>query len=158
MLLAFACFRIFMPFQLDVKSAFLNGYILKEFYIKQPFSFESHNFSNYVFKLKQALKAWYERLNKFLILKGFNMSKIDSTLFLKYKNHNLIIIQIYVNDILFGANNKSLCKEFEHCIYKEIEMTKMRELAFLLRRQIKQENDGIFINQVKYNKDLIKKV
>jgi hypothetical protein len=71
MLLAFACFKIFKLFQLDMKSTFLNSYIPEEFYVKQPFSFKSHNFSNYVFKLKQA--PWHERLSKFLILKGFNM-------------------------------------------------------------------------------------
>lgn len=56
-----------------MKSSFLNGYILEEFYVEQPFSFESHKFSNYVFKLKQAPQASYERLSKFLILKGFNI-------------------------------------------------------------------------------------
>jgi hypothetical protein len=73
MLLAFACFKIFKLFSIGYEKYFLKCYILEEFYVEQPFSFESHNFSNYVFKLKQAPQASYERLSKLLILKGFNI-------------------------------------------------------------------------------------
>ena len=97
----------------------LNGFINEEVYVEQPPRFESFNFPNHVFKLKkelyglkQAPRAWYERLNKFLISSGFKMGKIDTTLFIKPKDNNMVIVLIYVDDIIFGAINVSLCREF----------------------------------------------
>ena len=119
MLLAFVCFKNFKLFQMDVKSAFLNGFINEEVYVKQPPDFENHHFPNHVFKLlkalyglKQALRAWYERLSKFLIDKGFNRGKVDTTLVIEVKGSDILKVQIYVDDIIFGATNKSLCEEF----------------------------------------------
>ena len=92
MLLAFACFKDIILFQMDVKSVFLNDFINDEVYVEQPPDFQSFNFPNHVFKLKktlyglkQALRAWYERLSKFLLKKGFKIGKIDTTLFIKTK-------------------------------------------------------------------------
>ena len=100
---------------MDVKSAFVNGFINKEIYVEQPPGFESFNFPNHVFKfkkalygLKQAPRAWYERLSKFLISSGFKMGKIHTILFIKPKENDMLIVQIYVNDIIFGATNVSL--------------------------------------------------
>jgi hypothetical protein len=91
------------------------------------------------------------------------MGKIDLTLFIKYKNHDLIIVKIYVN-ILFDVTNEFLCKEFEYCMHKEFEMSMIKEemsmikeFTFFLIHQIKLENDDIFIIQAKYTKELIKK-
>ena len=91
MLLAFACFMDFKLFQMDVKSAFLNGDLNEEVYVEQPPGFESVSFPNHVFKLKKALyglkqapRAWYETLSKFLIEKGFQRGKVDKTLFIKH--------------------------------------------------------------------------
>ena len=90
---------------MDVKSSFLNGFINEEVYVKQPLSFENHHFPNHVFKLskalyglKQAPRAWYERLSKFLIENGFNRGKVDTTLFIKVKEHDILVVQIYVDD------------------------------------------------------------
>ena len=90
MLLAFASFMNFKLYQLDVKSAFLNDFIEKEVYVKQPLGFENFEFPNHVFKLskalyglKQAPRAWYERLSNFLLEKGFYKGKVDATLFIK---------------------------------------------------------------------------
>ena len=98
-----------------MKSAFLNGFITEEVYVDQPSTFESFNFPNHIFKLKKALyglkqapRAWNERLNKFLISSGFKMGKIDTTLFIKLKENDMLIVQIYVDDIIFGATNVSL--------------------------------------------------
>ena len=75
---------------MDVKSAFLNGFINEEVYVEQPPSFQNFEFSNHVFKLtkalyglKQAPRAWYERLSKFLLENSFNRGKIDTTFFIK---------------------------------------------------------------------------
>ena len=114
MLFAFACHKIFILYQMDVKSVFLNGFINEEVFVEQPPGFESFNFPNHVFKLKKALyglkqapRAWYERLVKFLISSGFKMGKIDTTLFIKPKDKDMLIVQIYVDDIIFGATNGS---------------------------------------------------
>jgi len=164
MLLAFACYKDFKLFQMDVKSAFLNGLISEEIYVEQPPGFESHEFPNHVFKLtkalyglKQAPRAWYERLSGFLLEKGFTRGKIDTTLFTKTKNNDLLIVQIYVDDIIFGSSNENMCSEFSKIMQKEFEMSMMGELNFFLGLQIKQTKNGIFINQSKYIKDLLKK-
>jgi hypothetical protein len=119
MLLAFACFKDFKLFQIDIKSAFLNGFIAEEFYVEQPPRFENHEFPNHIFKLskalyglKQAPRAWYERLSGFLIEKGFTRGKLDTTLFLMFDGKDMLIVQIYVDDIIFGSTNENLCKDF----------------------------------------------
>ncbi len=104
---------------MDVKSAFLNGYINEEVYVVQPPSFENHQYPNHVYKLnkalyglKQAPRAWYERLSKFLLDHEFSRWNVDTTLFLKKKNKDMLVVQIYVDDIIFGATNNRLCEEF----------------------------------------------
>ena len=115
MLLAFACYMNFKLYQIDVKSVFLNGFITEEVHVEQPPEFENHEFPNHVFKLskalyglKQAPRAWYDRLSKFLIDNNFTREKIDNTIFIKTKNHDMLIVQIYVDDIIFGATNKNV--------------------------------------------------
>ena len=164
MLLAFASHKEFILYQMDVKSAFLNGYIVEEVYVEQPPGFQDHKYLDYVFKLKKALyglkqapRAWYDRLSKFLLQNGFSIGKVDTTLFTKTKGVDLIIVQIYVDDIIFGSTNVSLCEEFSKCMHSEFEMSMMGELNYFLGLQIKQTKEGIFINQAKYVKDLLKK-
>ncbi|XP_062104243.1 uncharacterized protein LOC133815415 [Humulus lupulus] len=164
MLLAFACHKNFVLYQMDVKSAFLNGYIMEEVYVSQPPGFQDHKHPNHVYKLKKALyglkqapRAWYDRLSTFLISNGFSMGKADNTLFIKRKSKDIIIVQIYVDDIIFGATNDVLCEEFSKCMHSEFEMSMMGELNFFLGLQIKQQKNGIFISQSKYIKDLLQK-
>nr|CAN71245.1 hypothetical protein VITISV_011091 [Vitis vinifera] len=164
MVLAFACFKDFVLYQMDVKSAFLNGFINEEVYVEQPPGFQSFNFPNHVFKLKKTLyglkqspRAWYERLSKFLLKKGFKMGKIDTTLFIKTKENDMLLVQIYVDDIIFGATNVSLCEEFSKCMHSEFEMSMMGELNFFLGLKIKQLKEGTFINQAKYIRDILKR-
>ena len=113
MLLVFACFKDFVLYQIDVKSVFLNDFINEKVYVEQPPGFQSFNFPNHVFKLKkafyglkQAPRAWYERLSKFLLKKGFKMGKIDTTLFIKTKEKDMLLVQIYVDDLIFGAQSQ----------------------------------------------------
>ena len=119
MLLTYALFMDFKLHQMDVKSDFLNGFIEEEVYIEQPPGFESFDFPNHVFKLskalyglKQALRAWYEILSNFLLEKGFSKGKVDTTLFIKKSKIDLLIVQMYVDDIIFGATNYCLYEEF----------------------------------------------
>ncbi|KAH9763753.1 hypothetical protein KPL70_001275 [Citrus sinensis] len=164
MLLAYACHKDFILYQMDVKSAFLNGYIMEEVYVKQPPGFENEKFPDHVYKLskalyglKQAPRAWYDRLKNFLLDNDFSMGKADTTLFVKHKNQDILIVQIYVDDIIFGSTNELLCKEFSSCMSQEFEMSMMGELKYFLGLQIKQNEEGIFINQAKYVKDLLKR-
>ncbi|GJS68337.1 retrovirus-related pol polyprotein from transposon TNT 1-94 [Tanacetum coccineum] len=108
--LAYACALDFKLFQMNVKSAFLNGFINEEVYVAQPPGFIDFAKPNHVYKLKKALyglkqdpKAWYDRLKVFLIKHDYNMRMVDNTLFTKKKGSSLIIVQIYVDDIIFGS-------------------------------------------------------
>ena len=149
---------------MDVKSAFLNGFINEEVYVSQPPGFESYEHPDYVYKLKKALyglkqapRAWYDRLSKFLLENNFERGKVDNTLFIKKKGKDILLVQIYVDDIIFGATNETLCKDFSSMMQEEFEMSMMGELNFFLGLQIKQAKDGIFISQTKYCKELLKR-
>jgi len=154
----------FKLFQMDVKSVFLNGYINEEVYVDQPPVFEDHQYINHVFKLKKALyglkqapRQWYERLSNFLLSQGYERGMIDNTLFIKKSNSEIIVVQIYVDGIIFGATQDSLCEEFVAAMKGEFEISMMRELSFFLRLQVKQTKDGIFLCQSKYCKEILKK-
>ena len=125
-LLAFACFKGFKLFQMDVKSAFLNGVIEEDVFVEQPPGFENSKFPNHVFKLKKALyglkqapRAWYERLSTFLLERSFEKGSVDTTLFLKKFGKYILIVQIYVDDIIFGSSNKNLCDDFSKTMSSE---------------------------------------
>ncbi|GJW03756.1 retrovirus-related pol polyprotein from transposon TNT 1-94 [Tanacetum coccineum] len=107
--------------------------------------------------LKQAPKAWYDRLKAFLIKHEYKMGMVDNTLFTKKKSSNLVIVQIYVDDIIFGSTCQDMCDEFAKIMHDEFEMSMMGELNFFLGLQIKQMEDGIFFNQSKYIKEMLKK-
>ncbi|GJY33546.1 retrovirus-related pol polyprotein from transposon TNT 1-94 [Tanacetum coccineum] len=163
-LLAYACALDFKLFQMDVKSAFLNGFINKEVYMAQLLGFIDFEKPDHVYKLKKALyglkqapKAWYDRLKAFLIKHEYKMEMVDNTLFTKKKSSNLIIVQIYVDDIIFGSTCQDMCDEFAKIMHDEFEMSMMGELNFFLGLQIKQMEDGIFFNQSKYIKEMLKK-
>ncbi|GJY73514.1 retrovirus-related pol polyprotein from transposon TNT 1-94 [Tanacetum coccineum] len=149
---------------IDVKSAFLNGFINKEVYVAQPPGFIDFEKPNHVFKLKKALyglkqapKAWYDRLKAFLLDHLYTMGLVDNTLFTKKRNSHIIIVQIYVDDIIFGSTCQELCDDFSKIMHDEFEMSMMGELNFFLGLQIKQLEDGIFFNQSKYVKEMLKK-
>ncbi|GKC16756.1 retrovirus-related pol polyprotein from transposon TNT 1-94 [Tanacetum coccineum] len=162
--LAFATYMNFIVYQMDIKSAFLNGKLKEEVYVKQPSSFESSEFPNHVCKLdkalcrlKQAPRAWYETLSTFLIKHKFVRGKIDNTLFVYKTQTDVILVQIYVDDIIFGSTSTKLCKQFAKLITQRYEMSMTGVLTYFLGFQIKQPERGISINQEKYVKDLLKK-
>ncbi|KAK8624782.1 hypothetical protein V6N13_089668 [Hibiscus sabdariffa] len=113
--------------------------------------------SKALYGLKQAPRAWYERLSTFLVEKGFSKGKVDTTLFIKNDGKDILVVQIYVDDIIFGSTNELLCQDFAKWIQGEFEMSMMGELSFFLGLQIKQRKDDIFINQAKYIKEKLKK-
>jgi len=129
---------------MDVKSAFINGYLKEEVYAMQPTGFENTEFPNYIFKLdkalyglKQAPRAWYKHLSNLLLENDFRRGKVDNTLFLKSKEEHLLIVEVYINDIIFGATHNDLCDEFSKIMRSEFEMSIMGELNFFLGLQIK---------------------
>jgi len=164
LLLAYACLKGFKLHQMDVKSAFLNGFIDEEVYVSQSPRFEDHNNPDYVFKLKKALyglkqapRQWYERLSNFLLSQGYERVETDKTLFIKNSCNDIILVQVYVDDIIFCSTNESLCEQFVATMQGEFEMSMMGKLNFFLGLQVKQVEHGIFLCQAKYCRELLKK-
>jgi hypothetical protein len=162
-LLAFSMAKGFKLYQMDVKSSFLNGFLEEEVFVKQPPGFKSVEFPHKVYRLRKALYglkqapcAWYDCLRGFLFSKGFEMGKVDKTLFLR-QGDDILIVQVYVDDIVFGGSSHSLVARFVEDMSKEFEMSMMGELQFFLGLQIKQAKDGTFVHQAKYTKDILKK-
>ena len=110
-----------------------------------------------LYGLKQAPRAWYETLAQFLIESGFTRGTIDKTLFYLKNGKDLLLVQIYVDDIIFGSTNDKLCKKFSKLMQSRYQMSMMGEMNYFLGLQVKQTDDGIFINQSKYTKNLLKK-
>jgi hypothetical protein len=138
-LLAFSVAKGFKLYQMDVKSAFLNGFLEEEVYVKQPPGFESVEFPHKVYMLRKALyglkqapRAWYGRLRGFLFSKGFEMGKVDKTVFLLKQGNDILIVQVYVDDIVFGGSSHFLVARFVEDMSKEFEMSMMGELQFFL--------------------------
>jgi hypothetical protein len=132
--------------------------------VRQPPEFESVEFPHRVYKLRKALyglkqapRAWHARLWGFLFSKGFEMGKVDKTLCLLRHGDDILIVQVYVDDIVFCGSSHSLVAWFAEDMSKEFEMSMMGELQFFLSLQIKQANEGTFVHQAKYTKDILMK-
>ncbi|GJU97551.1 ribonuclease H-like domain-containing protein [Tanacetum coccineum] len=109
-----------------------------------------------LYGLHQAPRAWYDTLSTYLLENGFRRGIIDKTLFIKKDKGDILLVQVYVDDIIFGSTKKSLCTEFESLMHKRFQMSSMGELTFFLGLQVKQKDDGIFISQDKYVADILK--
>ncbi|KAF5768399.1 putative RNA-directed DNA polymerase [Helianthus annuus] len=162
--LAFAVNHNMKVFQMDIKSAFLYGTLQEEVYVCQPPGFEDPFYPDHVYRLnkalyglKQAPRAWYETLSNFLLSNGFKRGTIDKTLFLKWRGKDLMIVQIYVDDIIFGSTCTKMCEEFRELMTVEFEMSAMGELQCFLGLQVQQMQNGTFIHQSKYAKELLTK-
>nr|GEX11692.1 copia protein [Tanacetum cinerariifolium] len=155
--IAYAAHKSFPIYQMDVKTAFLNGPLKEEVYVAQPEGFFDPYHSKKVYRLMKALyglkqtpMAWYDELSKFLTSKGFNKGTIDPTLFMIRYGEDILLVQIYVDDIIFGSTKPKFSKRFEKLMHGRFEMSFMREMKFFLGLQIHQSPRGIFINQAKY--------
>ncbi|GJW38393.1 putative ribonuclease H-like domain-containing protein [Tanacetum coccineum] len=160
--LAYASFIGFIVYQMDVKSAFLYGTIKEEVYVCQPPGFKDPHFPDKVYKVEKALyglhqapRAWYETLSTHLIENRFRRGTIDKTLFIKKDKGDILLVQVYVDDIIFGSTKKYLCDEFEGLIHKRFQMSSMGEFTLFLRLQVQQKEDGIFISQDKYVAEIL---
>ncbi|KAL1191699.1 Retrovirus-related Pol polyprotein from transposon RE1 [Cardamine amara subsp. amara] len=161
-LFGMSCALNFRLHQMDVKSAFLNGILQEEVYVEQPKGFDVSSKESHVYKLKKALyglkqapRAWYNRLTTFLINQGYERGSVDKTLFVLSNNSGLIIVQIYVDDIVFGSTCQELVDQFVQAMTQEFEMSMCGEFTYFLGLQVKQTDDGIFVTQSTYAKNLV---
>ena len=164
MFLAFASYKKLRVYQMDVKSSFLNGYLEEEVYIEKPEGFQLNNKGDYVCKLKKALyglkqapTAWYERLDSYLQLQNFKRGSTNNNLYCKMVGYSMIIVEVYVDDIIFGSDDEEMSKAFAKRMQQEFEMSFLGELNLFLGVQIVQSKEGIFIHQSKYVKDMLKR-
>eukprot|EP00253_Pinus_taeda_P008929 PITA_08929 len=149
MFLALSSFRKFKVYQMDVKSAFLNGDLEEEVYIEQPKGFILGNDAKLICKLKKALcglkqapRAWYYRLDNYLQQQGFTKGSVDSNLYTKIENDKMLIIVVYVDDIIFGSNEESVNQKFASIMQQEFEISLLGELTYFLGLQVHQTKDG----------------
>nr|GEX71532.1 retrotransposon protein, putative, unclassified [Tanacetum cinerariifolium] len=130
---------------MDVKMAFLNGPLKEEVYVAQPDRFVDPDHLEKVYRLRKALyglkqapRAWYDELSKFLTSKGFTKGTIDPTLFTMRYGEDILLVQSYVDDIIFGSTNPKYSKRFEKLMHSIFEMSLMGEMKFVLGLQIHQ--------------------
>jgi hypothetical protein len=133
-------------------------------YVRQPLGFKSFKYPDRVYKLskalyglKQAPQAWYARFKTFLLEQGCIMGSVDKTLFILNHGTDFLLVQIYVDDIIFGGSSHSIVSRFQEMMESEFQMSMMGELTFFLGIQAKQMKQGTFMHQAKYTKDLMKK-
>ncbi|GJT38844.1 retrovirus-related pol polyprotein from transposon TNT 1-94 [Tanacetum coccineum] len=136
----------------------------REVYVSQPEGFIDPEFPNHVYRLKKALyglkqasRAWYDKLSSFLIEHRFTKGIIDPTLFTRSHRGDILLVQVYVDDIIFGSTNPDFSKRFANLMKNNFEMSMMGELKFFLGLQVYQSPRGIFISQSQYAIELLKK-
>ncbi|GKE08445.1 retrovirus-related pol polyprotein from transposon TNT 1-94, partial [Tanacetum coccineum] len=151
-------------YQMDIKTDFLNGKLKEEVYVSQPEGFVDQDNPSHVYKLKKALyglkqapHAWYDMLSSFLISQHFSKGAVDPTLFIRQAWKDLLLVQIYVDDIIFASTNTAMCDEFANQMTTKFIMSMMGQMSFFLGLQISQSPRGIFINQSKYAFEIVKK-
>ncbi|GKF00327.1 retrovirus-related pol polyprotein from transposon TNT 1-94 [Tanacetum coccineum] len=137
--IAFAAHMNMVVYQIDVKTAFLNGIIREKVYVSQPDGFVDGENPNHVYKLnkalyglKQAPRAWYDLLSSFLLSKGI----VDPTLFIRREGKDILLVQIYVDDIIFASTDPDLCESFSDVMCSKFKMSMMGKLSFFLGLQI----------------------
>jgi hypothetical protein len=163
MFLSYDFHKRFKVYQMDVKSAFLNGDLSEEVYMEQPEGFRLFDnpdlvckLKKYLYGLKQAPRAWYHRLDTYLKDKGFKRGTTDNNLYIKTEDNDFLIVLVYVDDIVFRCNKDSLVQWFASSMESEFEMSMIGELSVFLGLQITQRPEGMFISQEKYLREMMK--
>ncbi|GJW07660.1 retrovirus-related pol polyprotein from transposon TNT 1-94 [Tanacetum coccineum] len=162
--LAYAAHKSFIAFQMDVKTNFLHGTLKEDIYVGQPEGFIDDVHPSHVYMLKTALyglkeapRAWYDELSKFLLQNHFFKGTIDTMMFIRYFNDDILVVQVYVDDIIFGSTNPRYTQLFSDLMKSLFEMSMMGEMTFFLGLQVNQSPRGIFINQSNYVLEILKK-
>ncbi|XP_070014164.1 uncharacterized mitochondrial protein AtMg00810-like [Nicotiana sylvestris] len=152
-------------YQLDVKSAFLNGYLEEQVYVEQPLYFLVKNNEDKVMKLNKALyglkqsqRAWNSCIDKYFQDNGFTHCLHEYALYLKvHTNGNILLVCLYIDGLIFMGNNPSLFEAFNKDMSREFEMTDIGLMSYYLGLEVKQMEGGIFISQENYMKEILKK-
>ncbi|KAL0438667.1 UNVERIFIED_CONTAM: Retrovirus-related Pol polyprotein from transposon TNT 1-94 [Sesamum latifolium] len=147
------------------REAFLNGFLEEEVYVQQPKGYELKGEEMKVYKLRKALyglkqtpRAWYERIDTHFKKNGFQRSASEATLYVKTKGAaEVLLICLYVDDLIYKGNSVALINNFKKIMVSEFEMTDLCEMSYFLGLEVQQSEDGIFISQHKYVKDLLEK-
>ncbi|GKC02979.1 retrovirus-related pol polyprotein from transposon TNT 1-94 [Tanacetum coccineum] len=161
---AYVPHKAFPVYQMNVKTTFLYEPLKEEVYVNQLDRFVDPYHPDQVYRLKKALyglkqapKVWYDELSNFLVSKGFSKGSIDPTLFITKHGEDILLVQIYIDDIIFSSTNPKLLKRFEKLMHNKFEMSMMGELKFFLGIQIHQSPRGTFKNQAKYAQEILNK-
>ncbi|GJZ19485.1 retrovirus-related pol polyprotein from transposon TNT 1-94 [Tanacetum coccineum] len=164
MFVAFVAHKNITIFQMDVKTAFLKVSLKEEVYVSQPDGFFDPDFPDHVYRLKKALyglkqapRAWYDKLYSLLIEHHFTKGIVDPTLFTRRHGGDILLVQVYVDDIIFGSTNPDFSKRFANLMKNNFEMSMMGELKFFLALQVHQSPLGIFLIQSQYAIKLLNK-
>ncbi|KAA0038926.1 integrase [Cucumis melo var. makuwa] len=152
-------------YQMDVKSAFLNGHLKEEIFVAQPLGYVQRGEEEKVYKLKKALyglkqapRAWYSRIDSFFLKTGFRRCPYEHALYVKEDKYGkFLIVSLYVDDLLFTGNDKFLCDDFKNSMKNEFEMSDMGLIHYFLGIEVNQNEGEIVISQQKYAHDLLKK-
>ncbi|GJY83235.1 retrovirus-related pol polyprotein from transposon TNT 1-94 [Tanacetum coccineum] len=139
------------------QNLFLNGDLQEEVFVSQPEGFEDQDNPTHVYRLKKALyglkqapRAWYDTLSKFLLANNFFKGAVDPTLFTRKSGKHILLVQIYVDDIIFASTDHNACHIFSKEMSSKFQMSMMGQMSFFLGLQVSQSPRGIFINQAKY--------
>ncbi|GJX56052.1 retrovirus-related pol polyprotein from transposon TNT 1-94 [Tanacetum coccineum] len=162
--IANAAYKNMTIYQMDVKTAFLNGVLREEVYVSQSEGFVHQDHPNYVYRLKKVLYglkhapcAWYDMMLKFLLSQKFSKGAVNLTLFMRKEEKDILLVQIYVDDIIFAFTNPEFCDIFVNEMSSKFKMSMMGKISFFLGLQNFQNLRGIFINQLTYDFQIIKK-
>nr|GEZ15330.1 uncharacterized mitochondrial protein AtMg00810-like [Tanacetum cinerariifolium] len=149
---------------MDVKTAFLNGELKEEVYDSQPEGFVDPDHPTHVYRLKKALyglkqapRAWYDTLSWFNMDNKFFKGAVDLTLFTRKAGKHILVVQIYVDDIIFALTDPKACDIFSNEMSSKFQMSTMGQMLFFLGLQVFQNPGGIFINQTKFAVEILKK-
>ncbi|KAJ9554165.1 hypothetical protein OSB04_018210 [Centaurea solstitialis] len=163
LILAVAAQKRWEVLQLDVKSAFLQGNLEEKVYVQQPLGFEKRGEEEKVYLLhkalyglKQAPRAWYSRIEAYFVREGFKKCSCEHTLFTKMKEGGkLLIVSLYVDDLIYTGNDKHMCEDFKLSMMREFDMSDLGKMRYFLGIEVIQNEDGIFICQRKYARELL---
>nr|GEU89324.1 retrovirus-related Pol polyprotein from transposon TNT 1-94 [Tanacetum cinerariifolium] len=151
-------------YQMDVKTTFLNGELKEKVYVSQPGGFVDPDHLTHVYRLKkvmyglkQALRAWYDTLSLFLLDNKFSKGAVNPTLFTQKIGKHILLVQIYVNDIIFASTVSKVCDIFSSKMSYKFQMSMMGKMLFFLGLQVSHNPGGIFINQSKFALEILKK-
>jgi hypothetical protein len=162
--IAMAASRGWLLHQMDVKNAFLHGKLQEEVYLDQPLRYEDMSHPNYVcrlrktlYGLKQALRAWHDKIAEYLVTIGFRMSDADHSFYVHKSDEGIVVITIYVDDLIVGGDNEKEVEHVKHLLKQKFDMKDLGELKFFLGIEVIRTPEGIWLLQRQYALDMLSK-